>query len=118
LDGAWLRASWLERGLAVGAERALVGRSIAPVSGRSGEGGILEHLGAEASETFVNSSFDLGEGGFGMLEAPFVDAAENIVAEAAPILVEVGLAHSASLVEVRTLSYAVTAASAILPAKL
>ena len=102
LDGTWLRASWLKRGLTVGAERALVGRSLAPVGGGRGEGGILEHLGAEASKAFVDSGFDLGESGFGMLEAPFVDAAENIVAQVAPVLVEVGLAHIASLVEVRT----------------
>jgi hypothetical protein len=95
----------------------LVGRSITPVSGWGGEGGISEHFGAETSEAFVNSSFDLGEGSFGMLEAPFVDAAEDIVAQAAPVLIEVVPAHSASLLEVRTLSYAVTSGTAILLAK-
>jgi hypothetical protein len=53
-----------------------------------------------------------------MLEAPFVDAAEDIVAQAAPVLIEVVPAHSASLLEVRTLSYAVTSVTAILLAKL
>jgi len=94
-----LGAAWLERGLAVGAEGTLVRCSLAPVSGGSGEGSVLEHLGAEASETLVNGDFELSECGFGMLEAPFVDAAENIVAQACPVLVEVVPAHNASLLQ-------------------
>lgn len=100
------------------AEKTLVRRSITPVSSRGGEGGIVEHVGAEASETFVNSGFDLGEGGFGMLKAPFVYTTENIGAQAAPVLIEVVPAHIASLIEVRPLSYAVTSAPAILLANL
>jgi hypothetical protein len=53
-----------------------------------------------------------------MLEAPLVDATENILAQAIPILVEVVAAHLASLREFRILSYAFTSATAILSAKL
>jgi hypothetical protein len=34
-----------------------------------------------------------------MLEAPFVDATENIVAQACPILIEVVSAHTASVLQ-------------------
>jgi hypothetical protein len=118
LESASVFAARLERGLTVGAERALVGRGIVPVGGRGGKGSILEHFGAETGETLVNGGFKLGEGSFGMLEAPLVDATENILTQAVPVLVEVVAAHIASLREFRPLSYASTSATAILSAKL
>jgi len=80
----------------VGAERALVGRGSVPVGSRGGERGIVEHLGAEAIQALVNGGFELGEGGLGMLEAPFVDATENVVAHSCPVMVEIVAAHNAS----------------------
>jgi hypothetical protein len=97
----------------------MVSRSgVGPVGGWRGQGSVLEHFGAEAGETLVNGGFDLGEGSFGMLEAPLVDAAENVLTQAAPVLVKVVPAHTASLVVFRLSSYALTSATAILPAKL
>jgi hypothetical protein len=118
LEGAGLLAARLERELTLGTERVVVGRGRGPVGSRGGKGSVLEHFGAEAGETLVNGGFDLGEGRFGMLEAPLVDAAENVLTEAAPVLVEVVPAHTPSLVAFRPSSYALTFVTAILPAKL
>jgi hypothetical protein len=113
-----LFATWLERELTLRAEGTVSGSGVGPVGGWSGEGCILEYFGAEAGEALVDGGFDLGEGGFGMLEAPLVDATENVLTEAVPVLVEVVPAHTASLVTFTPSSYALTSMTAILPAKL
>jgi hypothetical protein len=118
LQGAWLSAARLERSATVGAEGSVLGRCIGPVGGRGSKGSILEQFGAEAGETLVNGGFNLGEGSFGMLEAPLIDATENILTQAIPVLVEVVAAHIASLRVFRTPSYAFTSTTAILSAKL
>lgn len=98
LEAARLLAASSEWGLTVGAGGALGVRSGGPLSGRRGQGGLLEQLGAQASEARIDGSLDLCQSCLGMLQAPLLHPSHDLLADCSPVLlVGHSILHARSL---------------------
>jgi len=75
----------------------VVGGTLPPVGGSAVQSKILEHARSHTVKSGIELGFDLAQGGFGMLEAPLVDASDDVGTQLVPGLFEAGAVHRASL---------------------
>ncbi len=83
-----MEATDLEGSATLWAGRWRTGGLVAPVGDRAFQREVFEHARPHASEAGIEFSFELAQGGFGMLEAPVGDAGHDLSAQLMPVLLE------------------------------